>query len=250
MRNKIFLAPLAVACLMPLHAQTTNRRADIVGGGNANEGRCTVEVTVDGAAEIQLRGDTAVMRNLNGQPPQWRRFQCSSPIPANPANFRFSGVDGRGRQELVQDPRNGGAAVVRIEDRDNGSEGYTFDISWNSGGPGGGFERGFAPQGRDDRDRDRDRDRDGDRDNRFTTEQAVTACQDAVRQEASQRFGPARINFRNTRIDDNAGRNDWVVGTVAVDRGRFRRDEAYRFSCSVDFRSGRLRTAHIGVPNY
>ena len=49
---------------------------------------------------------------------------------AQPRGFRFAGVDGRGRQELVRDPRNGGAAVVRIEDSQGGSEGYTFDLFW------------------------------------------------------------------------------------------------------------------------
>ena len=52
-------------------------------------------------------------------------------MPADPAEFRFEGIDGRGRQQLIRDPRNsGGAAVVRIEDRDGGSEGYTFDLIW------------------------------------------------------------------------------------------------------------------------
>jgi hypothetical protein len=55
-------------------------------------------------------------------------------MPANPVDFRFAGVDGRGRQQLIGDPRNGGAAVVRIEDPDNGSEGYTFDLTWRNGG--------------------------------------------------------------------------------------------------------------------
>jgi uncharacterized protein YfkK (UPF0435 family) len=71
-------------------------------------------------------------------------------------------VDGRGRQELVRDPRNGGAAVVRIEDPDNGSEGYTFNVSWGNGYPasqdrapfGGRDDRGFGGDpGRPDRDR-------------------------------------------------------------------------------------------------
>jgi hypothetical protein len=51
-------------------------------------------------------------------------------MPVNPGEFRFAGVDGRGSQQLVHDPRNGGSAVVRIEDRDTGSEGYTFGIFW------------------------------------------------------------------------------------------------------------------------
>src|SRR5437899_3111456 len=94
-------------------AQTHSRRATATG---TDRGKCTVEVVVDGAAEVEVRGDTANLRNLAGQPPQWRRFECNGTLPPNPVDFRFAGVDGRGRQQLVQDPRNGGVAVVRIED--------------------------------------------------------------------------------------------------------------------------------------
>jgi hypothetical protein len=39
------------------------------------------------------------------------------------------------------------------------------------------------------------------------------------------------------------GRNDWVIGRLDVHPER--RGEVYRFSCSVDFNSGRVRTADI-----
>src|ERR1700730_2739820 len=172
MYSRFFL--VTGAALGLLNAQSFERRATYKFGGDPNRGKCTVEVVVDGAVDIEIRGDSAVMRNLNGQPPQWRRFECTGPMPANPANFRFAGVDGRGRQTLMRAPGNGGGAGVRIEDKDNGSEGYTFDITWGGGG-GGGFppaqddrsrgdnrdNRGYPPppdqrydRGRDDRDRD------------------------------------------------------------------------------------------------
>ena len=66
-------------------------------------------------------------------------------MPPNPADFRFAGVDGRGRQTLVRDPRNGGVAVVRIEDSQNGSEGYTFDIFWANGLDGGNRTQAYPP---------------------------------------------------------------------------------------------------------
>jgi len=117
-------------------AQTFERRADVTGGGDRDHGKCTIEVVVDGAAEVEIRGDRALLRNLAGQPPQWRRFVCNMPMPVNPAGFRFAGVDGRGRQALLRAPQGGGPAVVRIDDPQSGSEGYTFDIFWQAGGYG------------------------------------------------------------------------------------------------------------------
>jgi hypothetical protein len=160
MFQRIFFGMVAVAAVAG--AQTFPRRAAIVGGGSPDRGQCTVEVVVDGAAEVEIRGDVAVLRNLSGQPPQWRRFECTSAMPANPGDLHFAGVDGRGKQDLVRDPRNGGAAVVRIEDSDNGSEAYTFNLSWGNGYPstqerppfGGRDDRGFGGDpNRQDRDR-------------------------------------------------------------------------------------------------
>ena len=97
-----WLAALA-AITAAANAQAFQRRATMRGGGGPNGGKCTIEVVVDRAAEVEIRGDTATLRNVSGQPPQWRRFECSGVMPPNPANFRFSGVDGRGRQQLVRD---------------------------------------------------------------------------------------------------------------------------------------------------
>jgi hypothetical protein len=107
-------------------------------GGRGDGGKCTAEVEVDGVAEVGIRGDTGEIRTISGQPATWRRLECTSPLPPMPADFRFRGVDGRGRQELVADPRsNRGLAVVRIEDPQGGREGYTFDIEWRGSGGGG-----------------------------------------------------------------------------------------------------------------
>ncbi|MBL8241049.1 MAG: hypothetical protein JNM66_26745 [Bryobacterales bacterium] len=107
------------------------RTANIRGGGG--DGKCTIEVEVDGVAEIEIRGSVARLRTRYGQPSTWRRFDCNQPMPARPYEFRFRGIDGRGRQDLVRDPNGGGAAVVRIEDAKGGREGYTFDIMWRGG---------------------------------------------------------------------------------------------------------------------
>lgn len=110
------------------------RTANIRGGGG--DGKCTIEVEVDGVAEITIRGTQARLRTRSGQPATFRRFDCNQPMPTQPYDFRFQGVDGRGRQDLVRDPNNGGAAVVRIEDTKGGREGYTFDITWRGGTDG------------------------------------------------------------------------------------------------------------------
>lgn len=236
-----FLTVLATVFVVsaPAGAQQYQRRATMVGGGG-DRGKCTIEVVVDGAAEVEIRGDQGSIRNLSGNPAEWRRFQCNAPLPRDPANFRFEGIDGRGRQNLVRDPRNGGAAVVLIEDSQGGSEGYTFDLIWGGVNIPGGPNSGPGP-GNDNRLPDRDR---GGIAQRFTAEQAIHACQDSVRRQAGERFGGRGIEFLNTRIDDNPGRNDWVVGTFDALRGP-NGQERFRFSCSVNFDSGQVRSVQI-----
>jgi hypothetical protein len=225
----VFAAVFAVA--FPVGAQQFQRRATMVGDGRGDRGKCTIEVVVDGIAEVEIRGDQGIIRNIAGRPAEWRRFQCNAPLPRNPAEFRFQGIDGRGRQDLVRDPRNGGVAVVRIEDPRNGSEGYTFDLIWAGG---------------DNRFPDRIPERMPERSaRRFTVEQAVDVCKDSVRRLAAERYRGRRVEFLNTRIDDNPGRNDWVVGVIDIFRGREGWEGRYRFSCSVNFDNGQVRSADI-----
>jgi len=218
----------ATALIAPVCGQTAERRATFTGGGDNDTGKCTIEVYVDGSADVEIRGDRGFLRTRSGQRAQWRRFECSGPMPANPGDFRFSGVDGRGRQELIQDPRSGrGAAVVRIQDADGGAEGYTFDLVWRGGGfgpspagqPWGGRDRGASPN------------------------DAVRACQDAVRERANQQYGLRDIDFRNLNAEDNPGRNDTIMGSFDARRGNYR--NTYRFSCVVDLANGRVRGVDI-----
>jgi hypothetical protein len=218
-----------------VNAQPLDRTASFLSGGSPGGGKCTVGLVVDAAAEVEIRGNRAVLRNLAGQPPQWRQFACTDAMPQNPANFQFVGINGRGRQVLYTDPRNGGgAAVIRIEDPADGSGVYTFDIVWTTGygqGPNrsdqGGGRYGGGP-GR-----------------RFTTNQAVQVCESSIRQQAEQRFRTSNINFRGTSLDDNPGRQDWVIGWFDVQRASSR-GETYSFSCSVNFDTGQVRSAQIG----
>ncbi len=246
-----FLGGVGMAvCLMPLEAQM-QRRANLTGGGNGAYGKCTIEVVVDGAADVEVRGDRATLRDLNGQQPQWRRFECTGAMPANPQNFRFAGVDGRGRQELVRDPSSGGSAVVRIQDRDNGAEAYTFDLTWGRGG--NSQQRGVPADGGyrlgDQRGPAGDRPRYDQRDNRpdvrrLSADDTARACQDAVRQQAAERFHTPNVAFRRIAVEDNPGGRDSIRGVVDVRRG-YDRDEAYRFNCAVNLESGQIRGVEI-----
>ena len=152
-RLGIVLAALAAAA----SAERVEERRATFTGSRGDRGKCTIEVNVDDVAEVEISGDRGRLRTLSGQPSVWRRFECSDPLPRDFADFRYSGVDGRGRQFLLKDPRNNrGVAVIRIEDPKGGREGYTFDIEWS---------KGSDDRNRDgDRDRDRDRNRDRDKD--------------------------------------------------------------------------------------
>jgi hypothetical protein len=204
---------VVAGCLLATgaQAQTYRRQASIVGGGDRDRGRCTVEIMVDGAAEVAFRGNEATVTNLKGQTPELRRFECTSPMPPNPAELRFNGISGRGRQQMV----GGAAPVVRVEDPDNGSGRYVFELSWRNG---------FG------------------RDKRFTTEQAVDTCRQAIRRQVADRFRTDDINFRDTRLDDAPGRQDWVIGTLEA-RHRGGPPEILKFSCSVNFETGQVRSA-------
>jgi len=216
----------------------------MVGGGGGDRGKCTIEVVVDGAAEVSIRGDQGTLRNLSGNPASWRRFECTSPMPANAGDFRFEGVDGRGRQSLVADPRNGGVAVIRIEDPNSGQEGYTFDVMW------GGYQNPGRGPVTDNRPDYRGPDGRGpggypgaSHAGRWTTEQAIDGCRDAVRIQARDRFRGRRVEFLSVRIDDNPGRNDWVLGRARARRGN--RAEEFQFNCEVDFDRGRVRSVDV-----
>jgi hypothetical protein len=136
---------IIAANMMLLHGQSTDQiRASYRGGGDASRGKCTIDLVVDGAADVEVRGDTAYAHNLSGRPPRFRRFECTSPIPPR-ANLRFDPQEGRGRQTLIRDPRDGGPLVVRIEDPQGGSEGYKFDFYWDGAARPGYAGGGYVP---------------------------------------------------------------------------------------------------------
>jgi hypothetical protein len=130
MKTNIAIAFLGFATL----ANAQSIRATITGGDANADGKCTFEVVVDGSAEVEIRGDIGNIRQISGQAASWRRLTCNQPLPNNPGNFRFKGIDGRGEQTLARDPNSsGGVAVIRINDPKGGSHAYTGDIEWKGG---------------------------------------------------------------------------------------------------------------------
>jgi hypothetical protein len=130
----VFSAVVLSGLIQPAPANPVSRRATITGGGG--NGRCTIEVSVDHSAEVEISGDTGLLTTTAGQPAAWRRFQCNAPLPRNPVDFRLGAINGRGTVRLIQDPRSTrGRAVVQINDPKGGRAWYTFDLQWR--GPGG-----------------------------------------------------------------------------------------------------------------
>jgi hypothetical protein len=119
----------------PAKADGLSREATVTGlGGN---GTCTVEVNVDGVAEVEISGNMGYLTTISGQPAHWRRFQCNTPLPRDPADFQLARAAGRGFLRLVREPRgSGGRAVIRIDDPNPGRGVYTFDLQWRD--PRGG----------------------------------------------------------------------------------------------------------------
>jgi hypothetical protein len=223
-----------VAICLPVSAQTITRRA-VVRDDGRREGKCTVEVVVDERAEVEIRGDSAMLRNISGNPPEWRRFQCNAAMPAVPLNFTFKGIDGRGSQRLIRNPSDGGPAIIQIEDTKGGKEGYTFDVMWNGAGDPRRVNGGFG--GPTDNNFNRDRGFGA----RTGFDRAMRDCEEAIIDQALDRLRPQAVVIRRTAMDDDLGRGDWIVGNFEVRRGRDW--DRYRFQCSYNFVTGRVNSA-------
>jgi hypothetical protein len=237
MNKQVIMSGLSLFVLLQsLQATPITRRATITGGGRVG-GRCTIEVTVDGAAEVEVWGDTGVLKTLSGQTAVWRRFQCSEPLPSRPGDFRFAGVDGRGSIRLIRDPRsNQGTAVIRIEDRKGGREGYTFDLTWRRSGDGGWpsvptpFPPGHYPSP-----------------GTFPMARGIQLCQDAVASRLNGE-GYAYVTFERTIPDNKPGETiGWSARSVEDADSKPRDFRFLAQSISDREGSGRLRYVAVGA---
>lgn len=235
MKNTFILSALAALSVWQACAQQEVRQAMITNrpGGP----KCTIEVEVDVVADVEIRGTMGRIHTLQGSPAIWRRFECNVPMPMYPANFRFRGIDGRGRQTLIGDPQGSGVAVVRIEDPKSGREGYTFDLEWNGaagpqGPPPGPIYQQPPPGPRGD-------------DNRFA-DYAVRTCSDSA-QDQMRRTGYRDTRVFEVKMDNDSGRGDWIYGKVGGNRGP--NMETFGFACSVDFQNRRVSPVNLRPSN-
>lgn len=254
LKASIFFAlPLLAA------AQTPDliRQATISGSGGTS-GKCTIEVRVDIAAEVDIYGDSARLRTLGGQQSVWNRFVCSAPLPYSMSDFRFRGIDGRGSVKLLRDPRsNNSMAVVRIDDPRGGAEGYTFDIEWSGssgGAPTGGFSMGTSQGTFGSQQGNMGRDRRGSqgrvRSASLTPERAIDLCRTEMQARAERDYNLRNINITTAAVDSNQGRRDWVTGSFTTDSGGFRRNSTtHRFNCQMDYNAGQIRALEVIRPD-
>jgi hypothetical protein len=242
------LAGLMLSAALSWGQNTINAR--VTGGNN---GKCTFEVRVDGVANVQIRGNQGYIQTKTGMPAQWVRLQCTQPLPRNPNNFRFAGVDGRGKQYLFKNPSgNNGVAIIRIEDNRSGMEGYTGDIFWNGGNNnggnwnggwwndnwnggggwgGGGGGGGYPPPGGG---------------NGQWNNKLVPNCQNNIRNKFNQQMRGAQLNFvgspslnqggsfvmvnGNANVRDNQGRMGQIAYRCTMHPNGNVADSSYNFN--------------------
>ena len=226
----------AMLAILPLNAQRVQTRQANIRGGGGDRGKCTIEVDVDDVAEVEFSGDTGRIVTISGLPAFFRRIDCTAPMPRNPYDFRFSGVDGRGRQTLIRDPGRSGVAVVRIEDPKGGREGYTFDLEWRGGGDYdrppygdrggiGGWNREMTYRGRGDGYYRSSR---GDRDRIFDCNVTISRCGDVSVTFQTDRDYGITLNGRVVRMDgdrviaDMSGNGIRGSMVISIDRSRVR----------------------------
>ena len=201
------------------------------------KGQCDIRLQIDGEAEVSVEGDRVFIRTLSGRDGRDDGSECNEPLPRGEVrNSNYEVKDSRGEIALLDQPsrRNGDRAVVRIRDSKGGEGRYHFRITWDitgsGGGGGGGYQRpgfGGGPQAP----------------TRFTVNEAINVCQEAVRSRIFNEYRFPRVDIRNARGDDRPGRNDFIIGEAVGQRGVMRNE--FNFVCGVDFSSGRVRSVDV-----
>jgi hypothetical protein len=226
--NIVSFTALLALVVYPACADTTSRRATITGSGGP--ARCLIEVNVDGTAQIEVRGDSANLTTLSGQSAYWRRFECNTPVPQGPVDFRLGRISGRGNVRLLEAPRsNRGVALIHLSDPQSGRGMYGLELIWQA--PGGWRPPSPSPPwpGRGGS-------------SAFPLDRTIRACQDSVTSRLSQ-DGFAYVTFESTIPHNNPGRSDWITGSATARRGPA--VQRFSFSCSADFVTGAIRSVDV-----
>ncbi len=250
MKRYITWAVLSAA-VTALQAQVPDQiRQAAISGSRGTSGKCTIEVRVDITAEVDVYGDSGRLRTLAGQPATWTRMECTDPLPYSMTEFRFKGIDGRGKVQLTQDPRyNNGMAVIRIDDPRGGAEGYTFAIEW-SGASGGAPTGGFAAPASAEPGTPARKARAGFpgrmASRSISAERAIDLCREEVRTRATRDYSLRNVEITGAAADTDANRRGWITGTFHGRGGAaWRRAAGYRFNCAVDYSTGKVRSVEI-----
>ena len=213
---------------LPAPAASEPRQATITGAGG--NGRCTIEVSVDGAADIDVFGESGNLTTLSGQRATWRRFECNTPLPRNPFDFRFVPGGGRGKMMLVREPNgNRGVAKIHISDPRGGRGVYVFNLLWSERGawppagpsplPGHGPWQGESGM-----------------------QTAIRSCQDSVINRLN-RDGYRAVIFESTIPRGRPAGYDAIGGSVTGTR-RFE-TVRFGFTCTANFRSGSVLSVDV-----
>ena len=84
MNQQIFVsAAILFVLAQTAGANPVSRRATITGASGS--GRCTVQVSVDHSAEVEVSGDMGLLTTTAGQPASWRRFARADPPDLRPS---------------------------------------------------------------------------------------------------------------------------------------------------------------------
>lgn len=159
---------------MPMAAVLLGGAAPLVlAQGWGREGRELFEWSgrVDREIQIVMRGRNVSTNRIGQTEPGRARIRELGSLPREDGDINIEVVDGRGRVDVIQQPRaqNGYTAIVRIVDPRSGSDSYRLTAYWQNysngeyvgknRGRGRGTDRDNDNRGDIYRDRDRDRDR-------------------------------------------------------------------------------------------
>jgi len=136
MKTTIITAMLMAAPVLADHLTVVPRAARGY-DPRAREGWCSVRVWVDDEVNVFVQGGRMMFQNIHGRRPYDAGTECTAPMPGpGLTDFRFRGIDGRGRVQLMEAPsrRNGYRAWVRILDHRGGGEEHHFRLYWRNDG--------------------------------------------------------------------------------------------------------------------